>query len=157
MQLIGNFCDFGIALLIAACFYFSLSLGWRIVCLPLRASQAGTIAAKPDEAVVFGGRRLAGFLVLPDEMPLRKEIPSFHLSEFEAIVKQSNVETYQGLIHPEMPPLPFGFVFSPRLEKDGAEHLSIHRATRGDGTPGCAGLAIAREEMAARIGGDWWA
>ncbi len=111
---------FGIALLTAAVLLF-FSIPWLAHRLsPAQSFTAGTIAAKPDEAVVFGGRRLAGFLVLPDEMPLRKETSSLHLSEFEAIVKQSNVETYQGLIHPEMPPLPFGFVFSPRLEKDGA-------------------------------------
>ena len=68
---------------------------------------------------MLGGRRLAGFLVLPDEMLLRKETPSLHLSEFEAIIKQSDIETYQGLLHPELPPLPFGLIFAPRLEKDG--------------------------------------
>ena len=66
---------------------------------------------------MFGGRRLAGFLVLPNEIPLRKETSSLHLPEFEAIIKHSGVEKYQGLIHPEMPPLPFGFIFAPRLEK----------------------------------------
>src|SRR5205823_4108735 len=85
---------------------------------PVESLTGGALARKPDEAVVFGGRRLAGFLIVPDGTALRKDIPSLHLSEFEAIIKESNVEIYQGLIHPEVPPLPFGFIFAPRLEKD---------------------------------------
>jgi hypothetical protein len=111
---------FGATLLIASLFLF-FSIPWLAHRLsPAQSLMAGSIVGKPDQAVVFGGRRLAGFLVLPDEMPLRKETASLHLSEFEAIVKQSEIETYQGLIHPEMPALPFGFIFAPRLEKDAA-------------------------------------
>jgi hypothetical protein len=117
---------FGMALLIAALVLF-FSIPWLAHRLsPAQALMAGTVEPKPDEAVVFGGRRLTGFLVLPDEMPLRKETASLHLSEFEAIVKQSGVEKYQGLIHPEMPPLPFAFIFAARLEKDaGSDHKFI--------------------------------
>ena len=118
VQLIGNFCDFGTALLVAGLSYFSLFLGLHIASLRPRALWERGISAKTNEAIVLGGRRLAGFLVLPDEMLLRKETPSLHLSEFEAIIKQSNIETYQGLLDPELPPLPFGFIFAPRLEKD---------------------------------------
>jgi hypothetical protein len=111
---------FGATLLIASLFLF-FSIPWLAHRLsPAQSLMAGSIAGKSDQAVVFGGRRLAGFLVLPDEMPLRKETASLHLSEFEAIIKQSDIEKYQGLIHPEMPPLPFGFIFAPRLEKDAA-------------------------------------
>ncbi|RXG94487.1 hypothetical protein [Bradyrhizobium zhanjiangense] len=69
------------------------------------------------ESLVLGGRRMSGFLVVEDNQPLRADIPSVHLAEFAAMIAQSGVERYQDLIHPIMPPLPFGFVFAPRLEE----------------------------------------
>ena len=60
---------------------------------------------------------MSGFLVVADNQPLRSDIPTLHLADFDAIVTQSNAETYQDLIHPVIPPLPFGFVFAPRMEK----------------------------------------
>ena len=111
---------FGSTLFIASLLLF-FSIPWLAHRLsPAQSLMTGSIAGNPDQAVVFGGRRLAGFLVLPDKMPLPKETASLNLSEFEAIIKQSDVEKFQGLIHPEMPPLPFGFIFAPRLEKDAA-------------------------------------
>jgi hypothetical protein len=87
-----------------------------------RLSSIGTmVSATPPEkqtqAFVFGGRRMSGFLVIDDDLPLRNDIPSLHLADFAAILEQSNVESYQNLIHPTLPPLPFGFVFAPRVEK----------------------------------------
>jgi hypothetical protein len=74
------------------------------------------VAWKDDEAFVSGGRRMSGFLVLADDQPLRNDIASVHLSTFDAMVTRSRIEIYQELIHPTVPPLPFGFVFAPRLE-----------------------------------------
>jgi hypothetical protein len=71
------------------------------------------LAGEPDEITVAGGRRMSGFLVLADETPLATDIPTVHASDFAALVAQSGVEAYQGLIHPVSPPLPFGFVFAP--------------------------------------------
>jgi hypothetical protein len=76
-----------------------------------------TALQKQDEAFVFGGRRMSGFLVVDGGMPLRNDVPSIHLSEFEALLRQTGVQQYQDLIRPVLPPLPFGFVFAPRLEK----------------------------------------
>jgi hypothetical protein len=95
------------------------------VCLPWMAhrfsSGGGLVNAAPpqkkDEAFVFGGRRMSGFLVVSQGMPLRNDVPSIHLSEFEGILRQSGIEQYQDLIQPVLPPLPFGFVFAPHLEK----------------------------------------
>jgi hypothetical protein len=95
------------------------------VCIPWMAhrfSPIGTMVsaaplAKRNEAFVFGGRRMSGFLVVEDDLPLRDDIPSLHLADFDAIVRQSGVEYTQNLIHPILPPLPFGFVFAPRVEK----------------------------------------
>jgi len=66
----------------------------------------------PDEITVAGGAKLSGFLVLADEAPLRADVPTLHVSDFEAVVAQSGVEFYQGLTHPVSPPLPFGFVYA---------------------------------------------
>jgi hypothetical protein len=52
-------------------------------------------------------------------MPLRNDVPSIHLSDFEGIVRQTGIEQYQDLIHSVLPPLPFGFVFAPQLETGG--------------------------------------
>ena len=72
---------------------------------------------KEGEVYVFGGRRMTGFLVIEDGMPLREDTPSIHLAQFATIIRESNLEFYQDLIYPVLPPLPFGFVFAPRLEK----------------------------------------
>jgi hypothetical protein len=108
---------YGLVGLIAAALLF--------VCVPWMAHHFfamgrwanATPLQKKDEAFVFGGRRMSGFLVVNEGMPLRNDVPSIHLSEFESILKQSGIEQYQDLIHPVLPPLPFGFVFAPRLEK----------------------------------------
>jgi len=84
---------------------------------PVRAMVGDSLFPKHDEAFVFGGRRMSGFLVVEDGLPLRSDVPTLHLADFEAIIKQSEVEFYQGLLNPVTPPLPFGFVFAPRLEK----------------------------------------
>jgi hypothetical protein len=100
------------------------------LCVPwmtYRFSAGGSVDAVPlekkDETFVFGGRRMSGLLVVRDDMPLRNDIPSVHLSDFEGILRQSGVETYQDLIHPILPPLPFAFVFAPRLEKGSVSAL----------------------------------
>jgi hypothetical protein len=109
---------FGSGLLIGAAVLF--------VCVPWTAyrfsSNQTLVNAAPVETkngvFVFGGRRMSGFLVVSDGEPLRSDIPSLHLAEFDAIVRQSGLEYYQELIHPILPSLPFGFVFAPRLERD---------------------------------------
>jgi hypothetical protein len=83
---------------------------------PISAMGGKSLVPKRDEAFAFGGRRMSGFLVVEDGLPLRSDVPTLHLAEFEAVIEQSDVETYQGLLHPVTPPLPFGFVFAPRLE-----------------------------------------
>jgi hypothetical protein len=100
-----------------------IAAGMLFACVPwmaYRLSPMGVSAAppeKPNEAFVFGGRRMSGFLVIDDDLPLRDDIPSLHLADFAAILRLSGVESYLNLMHPTLPPLPFGFVFAPRLEK----------------------------------------
>jgi hypothetical protein len=83
---------------------------------PIGTMGADDLTAKQDEAYVFGGRRMSGFLVVDDGMPLRSDVPTVHLADFKALIAQSGVESNQGLLHPVTPTLPFGFVFAPRLE-----------------------------------------
>jgi hypothetical protein len=84
---------------------------------PAEAQVQKLLAEQKGGVLVFGGRRMTGFLVIEDGSPLRSDVPTLHLSEFKAIIEQSQVETYQGLVNPVTPPLPFGFVFTPRLER----------------------------------------
>ncbi len=67
------------------------------------------------EQFAFGGARMTGLLVVADGEPLRKDVPTLHVSDFANIVRQSGIEIYQGLVTPVPPPLPFAFVESPDL------------------------------------------
>lgn len=88
------------------------------VSVPWMAHRLSSIEVDPkqlavsDEVIVAGGAKMSGFLVLADEAPLRADVPSLHLGDFETLVAQSGVEAYQGLTHPVAPSLPFGFVFA---------------------------------------------
>jgi hypothetical protein len=101
------------------------------VCLPWiahRFSSSGALTSanlvpEPTEAIVLSGRRMSGFIVVADDQPIREDVPSLHLATFDAILKQGSIESNQDLIHPVLPPLPFGFVFAPRAEKDSNSKL----------------------------------
>jgi hypothetical protein len=114
----------------------SWRLGWAglataavlFLCVPWIVHRFSSIHALVDmlpsetenQAHVFGGRRMSGFLVVKDDTPLRGDAPYVHLADFEAMITESGVEFYQDLIHPVLPPLPFGFVFAPSIEKGAA-------------------------------------
>ncbi len=89
------------------------------------APEPVTVAGNIDEHQVFGGRRLSGFLVMADAQPLAKNVAAIHYSDFAKIVALSNVEIYQGLIHPQSPQLPFGLVAAPRRER-GTESRELY-------------------------------
>lgn len=80
------------------------------------ARPAVTARAVPNQQLVFGGRRMSGFLVVADDQPLRKDVPSLHLTKFAKIVALSNNEIYQPLLKERVPQLPFGFIVAPRME-----------------------------------------
>jgi hypothetical protein len=83
---------------------------------PAAELVGGAPAATAEEALVFGGRRISGFLVVADGEPLRSDIPTLHLSTFAEYIKLSVVELYyQGLLQPRTPDVPFGFVYIPKL------------------------------------------
>ncbi len=83
---------------------------------PLDKDQLLSLHSGQNDAFVWGGREMSGFLIVSDEVPLRADIPSLHFSEFQAIVNQSGMEQYFAVLHPTAPATPFGFVFTPRLD-----------------------------------------
>ena len=92
-------------LIVAAALFVCLPWMAHRLFLTVTGATAGNgLAAKPDEAFVFGGRRMSGFLVVDDDMPLRSDVPTLHLADFEAIIAQSAVESDQGLLAPVAPP-----------------------------------------------------
>jgi hypothetical protein len=84
---------------------------------PVGNGLAYASQANQSEALVFGAPQLSGFLVVDNDQPLRADVPTFHLDVFETIVKQAGID--QGLLQPTRPSTPFGFVFAPRLERQG--------------------------------------
>jgi len=84
---------------------------------PIDVPAGDNLLPKHNDVLVFGGRRMSGFLVVEDDMALRSDVPMIHLEDFAALIERSGVEGDQGLLHPVMPALPFGFVFAPRHEK----------------------------------------
>jgi hypothetical protein len=125
--------------------------------------SSGYVAAIPKrlegQIFVLGGKRMSGFLVVANGEPLRSDVPTIHLSDFEGMIAQSLVENYyQGLLHPVAPPLPFGFVFAPRLE---AGILSDHQyivPAKVMETPGVAAWRFKFEPWQHKPGlaGDYW-
>lgn len=78
------------------------------------------VAPTPGQHIVYGGHRMSGVLVVADGAPKEADVPTVTLSEFEKIVRHSNIEIYQGLLTPKAPSTPFGVVAGQRAEK-GAE------------------------------------
>ena len=78
----------------------------------------------PNVHYLHGGQRMTGFLVFADNDVLPTEVPSMHLSNFMEIIRRSNIEIYQGLVHPDLPQLPFGFITSARVERTAASNFS---------------------------------
>ena len=68
-----------------------------------------------DDMFVLGGASLTGVLVVADDQPLRNEVPTLHLSDFMNVVRQSGIETYQPLVTPTPPTVPFALVEGPNL------------------------------------------
>jgi hypothetical protein len=86
---------------------------------PVRAIAGAKLLQEKDEAFVFGGRRMSGFVVVRDDEPPRHDIPTLHMSDFEAALHQGGIENSQALLHQT---LPFGFMIAPRLEKDALSY-----------------------------------
>ena len=109
---------------IVALLFFSIPwLAYRL--WPGRQLVISQPLSNAAEAVVFGGRRMSGFLVVPDGIALRKDVATVDFSTFSEIVKQSGIEQYQGLVNPRAPKTPFGFVYAPRLDSKRSNYQYI--------------------------------
>jgi hypothetical protein len=83
-------------------------------------------ASKTDEHVVPGGRRLTGFLVLPDNASRPHTIPALLLSEFAELIRLTHLENEFGpFMNILAKQVPFAFVTSARLDKPNQLNLYI--------------------------------
>lgn len=69
--------------------------------------------ASPNERLVFGGRRISGVMVVADDVPLKTDVASIHVSDFANIIRHTAVEQSQDIVTPHPPPLPFAFIVAP--------------------------------------------
>jgi hypothetical protein len=116
----------------------SIGPGWVLstaalllfLAIPWSAQKLSPVGASLDQAdsaeYIFGGRRITGVLVVSDGEPLRPDVPTIHLSDFENVVRASGIEDVQGLVTPRPPATPFGFIASPNfLKHRWTRHLFI--------------------------------
>jgi hypothetical protein len=103
---------------------YSTSIFWyplvSIHAFPDETSGRKQSSLRGDETAVLGGRRISGFLVIPDGATPRHDFPTLEFSTFSKIIGQSGIEQYQGLIHPLAPKAPFGFIFAATLGSMGS-------------------------------------
>ena len=75
--------------------------------------------------LVTGGRRMSGFIVIPDGTPRSYEVPELHVSEFVKIVRKSHLESDFGPFLDEvLLRVPFAFIGTGRM--DGANFSNIY-------------------------------
>jgi hypothetical protein len=110
-----NLLKYGVAGLLSICVIFLIT-PWLARRIAPSVLSGSSVKSSDQHAVIFGSKRIAGFLVVADDQPLPEKLPAIHAEQFSEIVRHSGVETFQGLIHPDMPPLPFGFIFAPRID-----------------------------------------
>ncbi len=119
---------------------------------PIGAMDGSRPISKQGEAFVFGGRRMSGFLVVEDGLPLRSDVPTLHLADFKALIEESAVENDQGLLHPVTPTVAVWICLCASHRKGRFQRQSIHRASRCHGTPQHTGLAFQSRTMATQTG-----
>lgn len=84
--------------------------------------QMPHLKLEPDEDLILGTRRMAGFLVVPDGQVLPTAVPAIHHSAFVQIVRSSGIERYDALVTPapiHRPPFAI------------AAAIPVHRRTNG--------------------------
>ena len=96
-----------------------LSIPWLAHQLsPTREFARKDLEPEATAHIVYGGHRMTGFLVVADEAPLLKNVPTMHFSTFVRIFKNSELDkVYVGLLSSRAPSIPFAFVSSARVEK----------------------------------------
>jgi hypothetical protein len=79
---------------------------------PLDAGVFSTLVPRPGEALVLGRQYMAGFVVVPDNQPTPRDIPSIRRSDFAKALEYSGHEAYRRVALPP-PSSPFAFVVAP--------------------------------------------
>lgn len=83
----------------------------------MRPSLPHVDSSSADYHYIYGGKRVSGFIIVSDHDEPLKNVPSMTLSDFQAIIKISGVEFYQGLVVDNAPPpTPFAFIYAARAE-----------------------------------------
>ena len=119
----GRLSPFGISCFaITAILFFGIP---QLAYLMWPARQLSQPSVRANETVVFGGRRISGLLVVPDGAAPRNDVPTVDLSTFSRIVGQSGIELYQGLVNPQSPKTPFGFIFAATVDSTGSDFRYI--------------------------------
>ena len=129
----------------AALFVFVPWMAHRLS--PVGEIAGDTLFQKQGEAFVFGGRRMSAFLVVADGQPLRTDIPSLHLADFEAIITQSNIEHYQELNSSDHTALAVRLRFCAAPRERRPKSKPIHRTCRSSGATQYPRLAISAPAM----------
>jgi hypothetical protein len=86
---------------------------------------APTPGSNDDPAVVQGISRSSGVLVVADDQPLPRGVPSIHFSDFAQSVHHTFVEASQDIITPIPPKLPFGFLIMPRVDAPSVGAITL--------------------------------
>jgi hypothetical protein len=79
---------------------------------PVGARAFNTLTANTGQRVVLGSRHMAGFIVVPDDLPLPTDVPAMRRSEFAKAFEYSGNGSYQTLTLPS-PSTAFAFVAAP--------------------------------------------
>ena len=79
-----------------------------------------------EEEIVLGGRRLTGFLVIPDAEPRPVAVPALHLSQFVELVRMTRLEDEFGpFLEHVMGRTPFALVVGGRLDAENQSNIYI--------------------------------
>jgi hypothetical protein len=91
------------------------------------AFHARFVSAAPSEHVVAGGKKITGFIVMPDGTSSPVATASLPLSEFKKLIQYTRLENEFGPFLEEVAgEVPFAFVAAPRL--DSKSHWSFYIA-----------------------------
>jgi hypothetical protein len=78
------------------------------------------------EQIVLGGRRLTGFLVIPDAEPRPFAVPAIHLSQFVELVRMTRLEDEFGpFLQDVVGRTPFALVVGGRLDAENQSNIYI--------------------------------
>ena len=82
--------------------------------------------AQPNVEIVTGGRRMSGFLVIPDDEARPRTVPALHASEFVKLIRWTRLEDDFGpFLGDVLPRVPFAFVGAGRMDGSNVTNIYI--------------------------------